>query len=224
MTPEEDDRIAAVAASDTPLVVCDIDDVIFDFVTPFMRFLDSHGHELRLNSFRLNGNVYVKETDEPADKTSVSEFLERFFGEHDLWQKEPLEGALESLAMLREKHDADVVFLTAMPPRHHARRRALLDLHGFSHPMIATEDAKGEAVRQLVEANPRRPVAFIDDLPNNHESVLATTPHALTVHLMATKELLEHLPPLPEGVVAVDDWAGAARAISEFFARETTSA
>jgi hypothetical protein len=216
MTPREEERIDELARSDRPLVVCDIDDVVMEFVAPFKRFLDSHGHDLRLTSFRLHGNVYVKRTGEPADKTVVSEYLESFFGEHDAWQK-PVSGALESLNGLRDSHGADIIFLTAMPPRHHARRRALLDLHGFSAPMIATEDAKGDAIAVLLRHNPGRPVAFIDDLPNNHFSVRQMAPSALTVHLMAYSALREHLPPLPEGVIEVDDWPQATAAISRHF-------
>jgi hypothetical protein len=218
MTPHEEARLDAVARSQRPLVVCDIDDVVLEFVKPFMRFLDSNGHELRLDTFRLHGNVYIKETQEAADNSTVSRFLEGFFEEHDAWQ-EPVSGALECLANLRLRHDADIVFLTAMPPRHHARRRALLDLHGLDHPMIATEEAKGDALQMLLRHNPTRPVAFIDDMPNNHFSVRKMAPDALTVHLIAHKPLRAILPPLPDGVIEAEDWPHAAQAISNFFDR-----
>jgi hypothetical protein len=215
MTPEERERIEALSRSERPLVVCDIDEVVLEFVSPFMEFLDSHGHELRTDSFRLTGNVYIKKTGQAADNAAVSGFLEAFFGEHDEWQK-PAEGALDTLAGIEAEHGADIVFLTAMPPRHHARRRTLLDAHGFSHPMIATEDAKGEAVAALVRHHPQRPVAFIDDLPPNHVSVLQAVPDALGLHLMAYRPLRPHLPPMPKGVTSVEDWPAAAAAIADF--------
>lgn len=217
MKQAELDRIEALALSDKPLVVCDIDEVVLEFVAPFMAFLDSHGHELRTDSFRLTGNVYFKETGEPADHATVSGYLERFFGEHDAWQN-PVAGALDALAGIEADHQADIVFLTAMPPRHHSRRRALLDRHGFSQPMIATEDAKGEAVAALMRHHPQRPVAFIDDLPPNHVSVLEAVPDALGLHLMAYRAFAPHLPPMPEGVTSIEDWPAAAAAIAEFLA------
>jgi hypothetical protein len=215
MTPEEQDRIEALVRSDRPLVVCDIDEVVLEFVGPLMAFLDSHGHELRPVSFRLTGNIYFKETGEVVDKAAVSDFLERFFGEHDAWQQ-PVAGALEALAGIKAAHDADIVFLTAMPPRHHARRRALLDSHGFSQPMIATEDAKGDAVNALTRHHPGKPVVFIDDLPPNHLSVLGAVPEALGLHLMAYEPLRPHLPPMPDGVKSVADWNAAAAEIADF--------
>lgn len=217
MTPQEEERIEALARSDRPLVVCDIDEVILEFVSPFMAFLDSHGHELRTNSFRLTGNIYFKETGQAADHETVSGFLERFFGEHDEWQ-DPVDGALDTLSGIEAEHQADIIFLTAMPPRHHGRRRALLDRHGFSHPMIATEDAKGGAVAALTRHHPQRPVTFIDDLPPNHVSVLEAVPGALGLHLMAYRAFAPHLPPMPEGVTSVEDWPAAAAAIAEFLA------
>ncbi|QKV17976.1 hypothetical protein HTY61_05625 [Oricola thermophila] len=214
MTPAERNRIEALARSERPLIICDIDEVVLEFVSPFMAFLESHDHELRTDSFQLTGNVYFKKTGEPADKATISEFLERFFNEHDSWQK-PAEGARETLATIEAKHGVDIVYLTAMPPRHHARRRALLDRHGFPHPMIATEEAKGAAVATLIRHHPRRPVAFIDDLPPNHVSVLETVPDALALHLMAYRPLRALLPPMPKGVRTVESWAEAAEAIAE---------
>jgi hypothetical protein len=217
MTEQERERIEALARSSRPLVICDIDEVVLEFISPFMDFLDSHGHELRADSFRLHGNVYFKETGEVTDRTTISDFLERFFGEHDDWQ-EPVAGAREALGVIQAAHGADIVFLTAMPPRHHARRRALLDRHGISHPMIATEDAKGDAVAALTRHHPDKPVAFIDDLPPNHISVLQAAPGALGLHLMAFEGLRPHLPPMPDGVKSVADWTEAAAEIADFLA------
>lgn len=220
MTSAELDRIEALSLTDRPLVVVDIDEVVLEFIEPFMAFLESRDHELRPDSFRLTGNIYFRKTGEPSDKESVSGFLEQFFNEHDTWQK-PVAGALETLAGIERDHDAAVVFLTAMPPRHHARRRALLDAHGFSHPMIATEDAKGEAVARLTRHHPSRPVAFIDDLPPNHISVLSAVPDALGLHLMAYEGLRPHLPPMPRGVTSVRNWAEAAEAVADYLRRRT---
>lgn len=217
MTPEERARIDSLARSDRPLIIADIDEVVLEFVAPFIAFLESHGHEYRPTSFRLTGNVYFKESGQVAEKETVSAFLESFFGEHDTWQT-PVAGALDTLADIERTHSADIVFLTAMPPHHHARRRALLDTHGFTHPMISTKAAKGEAVAELMLHHPGKPVAFIDDLPPNHISVLETVPNALGLQMMAYAPLRPHLPAMPEGVTSVEDWPAAAKAIADFLA------
>jgi hypothetical protein len=53
----------------------DIDEVVLEFVAPFMAFLESHGHEYRPTSFRLTGNVYFKETGQPVDNERFPTFL-----------------------------------------------------------------------------------------------------------------------------------------------------
>ena len=80
--------------------------------------------------------------------------------------------------------------------------------------VIETEDAKGNAVAALMGHHPDKPVAFIDDLPPNHASVLKSVPGALGLHLMAYQGLRPHLPPMPEGVTSVEDWPAAAQAIA----------
>ena len=117
VTPQERARIEALAHSDRPLIVADIDEVVLEFVAPFMAFLESHGHEYRPTSFHLTGNVYFKETGQASEKETVSDFLERFFGEHDTWQK-PVAGALDTLALAIEELDTAADALVAAKTRH----------------------------------------------------------------------------------------------------------
>ncbi len=217
MTAEEIRRIEALARSKSPLIVCDVDEVVLEFVAPFIRFLESREHEFRSDSFHLTGNIYVKNTGHPVEKKNISRFLNDFFAEHDGWQT-PVSEARASLQSLEAEHGAEVVFLTAMPPRHHARRRGLLDAHGLTQPMIATEDAKGQALAVLLQTHPDRPVAFLDDLPANHLSILEAAPATLALHMMAYEPLRRHLPPLPDGVKSVKDWPQARTEISTFLA------
>jgi hypothetical protein len=98
-----------------PLIVCDIDEVVLEFITPFQAFLVEHGHELQPRSFRLTGNVVRLADGSETPAEDVDRLLEAFFAEQDGWQT-PVEAAADSLAELSGK--ADIVFLTAMPPRH----------------------------------------------------------------------------------------------------------
>ena len=123
MTETADD-IGAIHLGDRPLLICDIDEVVLEFVTPFMAFLNSRGHELRPVSFRLTGNIFSLETDSAVDQAEVSTLLEDFYGEQDQWQQ-AAEAAAETLDDLSSI--ADIVFLTAMPPRHRSIRRRVLD-------------------------------------------------------------------------------------------------
>ncbi|NKF32532.1 hypothetical protein HER21_39585, partial [Pseudomonas sp. BGM005] len=49
--------ISHIRLGERPLVVCDVDDVVLQFIDPFQLFLQSLGHELLPRSFRLHGNI-----------------------------------------------------------------------------------------------------------------------------------------------------------------------
>ena len=55
--PETVRQIAELAFDDRPLLVLDVDDVVLEFIRPFPRYLATLGLELRLETFRLQGNV-----------------------------------------------------------------------------------------------------------------------------------------------------------------------
>ena len=133
-----------LSLGERPLIVCDIDEVVLEFVTPFQAYLVHNGHELRPTSFRLNGNVFNRNDGAETPDDEVARLLEDFFACQDGWQTAVISAA-DSLSRLSGQ--ADIVFLTAMPPRHRAVRRQLLSRHGFDYPMIATEAAKGPAVQ-----------------------------------------------------------------------------
>jgi len=184
--------------------------VLIEFVRPFVRFLDRHGVDLKLETFRLYGNAIDRHTGKLLEDEQVAAQLEAFFEAQADWQT-AAEGAAEAVATLAES--AEVVMLTAMPHRHRAIRRTHLDRLGFRYPLLTTETPKGPAIRQLRGAA-GRPVAFVDDIPNNLSSVRAAVRDAHLFHLMATPSLRKLLPPLEEGMVAVDDWRLASPQIS----------
>ncbi|MCB1417965.1 MAG: hypothetical protein KDJ74_02740 [Notoacmeibacter sp.] len=209
--PETVRQIAELARDTRPLVVLDVDEVVLEFLTPFIGFLDHHGHDFRTDSFRLHGNVIDRATGTAAGQETVDAFLEGFFTQQEDWQI-VAPGAAEAMGRLGEK--AEIVMLTAMPHVHHGRRRALLDRAGIKAPLVTTEKAKGPAV-SLLAGERTAPVAFVDDIPYNHVSVAKHFPRAGLFHLMANKSLRPLLPALPDSVTEVADWIEAEAAIIE---------
>jgi len=197
-----------------PLVVCDIDEVVLEFVTPFQAFLVHNGYELRPTSFRLNGNVFSLTDGGETPEEEVARLLEAFFAGQEDWQT-PVVEAAESLKRLSGQ--ADIVFLTAMPPRHRDARRSLLSRHGFHYPMIATEAAKGPAVQALHGARDL-PVVFIDDIFVNLHSVRKHVPETLLVNLMANDTFRALAPHPGDGVEIATGWPHAEELIKAHFA------
>ncbi|MCV9965600.1 hypothetical protein OIU34_27360 [Pararhizobium sp. BT-229] len=204
-----------VRLTNRPLIVCDIDEVVLEFLTPFRNFLRASGRDLLPRSFRLTGNIVQLDSGLPVADDFTKDLLEEFFRLQDQWQT-PADLVVETLARLSA--EADIVFLTAMPPRHAAVRRALLDRHGLHYPLLASEEPKGPIIKRLHDARDM-PLVFIDDILRNLQSVRTHAPECLLVNLMANAEFRAMAPDPGDGILKADSWAEAAVLIRTHFLR-----
>ncbi|MGV2098749.1 hypothetical protein [Rhizobium sp. 21-4511-3d] len=199
-----------VRLGDRPLIVCDVDDVVLQFIVPFERFLVSEGYRLVPRSFKLHGNIETADG-APADDVTVSRLIETFFERQEDWQA-PLALAGESLAVLSAT--ADIVLLTAMPPVYRDQRRRLLDRFELDYPLLASLQPKGPIVKALHGARDL-PVVFIDDMVRNLHSVHEHVDRCLLLHLMPVSEIHRFAPSAMDGIAKVAGWEEAAAHIGE---------
>ncbi|CAN7434576.1 hypothetical protein LJR235_002761 [Pararhizobium sp. LjRoot235] len=204
-----------VRLTDRPLIVCDVDEVVLEFLTPFRNFLRASGRDLLPRSFRLHGNIVLLESGETVADDLVSALQEEFFTRQEEWQT-PAALAVETLAELAE--EADIVFLTAMPPRHAVVRRALLDRFSLGYPLVASKEAKGPIVKRL-HAGRKLPFVFIDDISHNLHSVREHAPDCLLVNLMVNADFRRLAPDPGEGIAKADDWTDVARIVRVHISR-----
>lgn len=207
-----------IRLTERPLIVCDIDEVVLEFLTPFRNFLRSSGRDLLPRSFRLHGNVVQLETGEPVVDQTTTDLLEEFFTLQDAWQT-PADRVVETLAELSA--DADIIFLTAMPPRHSGVRRTLLDRHGLHYPLLASEEPKGPIIKRLHDGRDV-PLVFIDDILRNLQSVHAHAPDCLLINLMANAEFRAMAPDPGDGILKADSWLDVAAIINSHLLCRTT--
>lgn len=201
--------LSHIRLADRPLVVCDVDDVVLHFVAPFQDFLRGEGHELLPRSFRLTGNIVSCETRVALEQADVRRLVEAFFEAQENWQL-PFDLVVQTLETLAG--EADVVFLTAMPPRYQEHRRRLLDRLGLRFPLIASEEPKGPIMRKLHAAR-AHPSVFIDDMAHNLHSVRDHLPECLLLHMMPDSPLHVLAPKPAEDIVRAMDWPHAAELI-----------
>ena len=133
--PETARQIAELSRDTRPLVVLDVDEVLLEFIGPFIGFLGSRGLKFDTSSFRLHGNVSEAETGAVVEDDRVSALLEDFFGLQADWQI-AADGAAEAIGLLaakcRDRHaDGNAAQAPRRPPG--ASDRARLPLPAAHH-------------------------------------------------------------------------------------------
>ncbi|ARO23563.1 hypothetical protein CO659_14920 [Rhizobium sp. S9] len=211
--------ISHIRLGERPLIVCDVDDVVLQFIDPFQLFLQSLGHEFLPRSFRLHGNIVSKADGTEIEGRQVSRLIEDFFEAQELWQT-PVDRVVETLGRLSQV--ADILFLTAMPPRFQDQRRRLLDSAGLLFPLLASEQPKGPIVHAL-HASRSFPVAFIDDMAHNLHSVREYMADCLLIHLMPDSPVHRFAPAAADDITRATDWAHAAEVIEAHFLSGTVN-
>ena len=91
------DILDRLSGSKKPLIICDIDEVVMEFLDPFQAYLASVEHRLHADSFRLHGNIRRTADGVCATREEVEAFQEAFYSSQDKWQT-PVVGASDVLA------------------------------------------------------------------------------------------------------------------------------
>jgi len=209
MTTHTQVEIESLELDARPLIICDVDEVVLQFVAAFERHIVRQGFRLDARSFALFGNIKRCADDSAADDDEVGDLLRAFFAtETDRMDLVP--GALDALAALSAL--AQIVFLTNIHAPYFQARLDNLQAHGLSYPVLPNEGPKGPAVKRL-SAGVTAPVFFLDDSPSNIRSVLSEAPHAHVIHFMADDRYLRLAEPM-EGVrLKTGQWDEAQRFI-----------
>ena len=192
-------------ASTVPLVICDADEVLVQFLVGLERFLLRRNRKIVLKTFAIHGNVLDTISGETVTHDEVTQLLKDFF-EYDTERLDPVPGAAEALNELRKS--AQIVILTNLPEASRDARRAHLASHGMDYPVIAGKGTKGPIVRELIKGI-TAPIVFIDDLPPHLTSVAGEAPHVHRLHFVADRRLARLLEPARDAHCRIDDWPSA---------------
>lgn len=182
--------------------MCDIDEVVLEFLTPFTKFLNSRGLNLEPNSFSLNGNIINLKTNLYVQNHHVDELIEDFYSTQIKWQR-PLPDAAASLKRLTQH--MEVIFLTAMPARHQENRKRLLEKFEMPYPLIASESAKGPIINQH-HMGRSNPAFFIDDMHYNLHSAREHVSNINLITIMANKTFKAIAPRPSADIFDADNW------------------
>jgi FMN phosphatase YigB (HAD superfamily) len=194
-----------------PLVICDADEVLLQFLVGLENYLERQGCYLDLASYRIHGNVKHRANGEPVADELVSAHLKGFFAA-ETRHLSMVPGAAGALNRLSDR--AQIVILSNLPETSREARIENLGGHGMRFPVIAGKGPKGEIVREMIKDH-RRNVVFIDDLPPHIASVAAETPHVHRLHFVADPRLARLVPKASEAHQRLDTWPEAEKWIAE---------
>lgn len=189
---------------DRPLVISDADEVLLQFMRQFEIYLDRNDMWIDLSSFRLQGNIKYKGSDEAVDMTNRN-IIDDFFAAETL-NFSPVEGAAEALTALSK--EAQIIILTNLPIAQKSERQINLSKHGMDYPVIVGSGLKGPAVKSLGEKI-NAPLFFLDDIPHNINSVAEYVPTSGRIHMIADPRLSKLIGAAEGASARIDQWQEA---------------
>ena len=189
---------------DRPLVISDADEVLLQFMRQFEIYLDRNDMWIDLSSFRLQGNIKYKGSDEAVDMTNRN-IIDDFLAAETL-NFSPVEGAAEALTALSK--EAQIIILTNLPLAQKSERQINLSKHGMDYPVIVGSGLKGPAVKSLGEKI-NAPLFFLDDIPHNINSVAEYVPTSGRIHMIADPRLSKLIGAAEGASARIDQWQEA---------------
>ena len=189
---------------DRPLIISDADEVLLQFMRQFEIYLDRNDMWIDLSSFRLQGNIKYKGSDEAVDMTNRN-IIDDFFAAETL-NFSPVEGAAEALNVLSK--EAQIIILTNIPLAQKNERQINLSKHGMDYPVIVGSGLKGPAVKSLGEKI-NAPLFFLDDIPHNINSVAEYVPTSGRIHMIADPRLSKLIGAAEGASARIDQWQEA---------------
>ena len=115
--------------------------------------------------------------------------------------------ALRSIA--RQAH---VLILTNAPVQARQARTQWLQQHGMDYPLVLNSGPKGPLVAGLAQ-QVTLPVAFVDDLLSNLDSVAEHAPRVARFQSVADPRLRDMAPARLDYHTRIDDWSALSAAI-----------
>ena len=186
---------------DRPLVISDADEVLLQFMRQFEVYLDRNEMWIDLSSFKLQGNIKYKGSDEVVDMTNRN-IIDDFFAAETL-NFSPVDGAAEALTALSK--EAQVIILTNLPIAQKNERQINLSEHGMDYPVIVGSGLKGPAVKSLGDKI-NAPLFFLDDIPHNINSVAEYVPMSGRIHMIADPRLSKLIGAAEGASARIDQW------------------
>ena len=185
-----------------PLLICDADEVIFEFMENFDNYLQLNDMYFSYESFKLNGNIFNKKNNIVINNIYIPSIISKFFEEYAL--KMPLiKGAKSALKKLSKV--MNIIILSNIPKTYAANRIQCLNNNDMHYQLISNDGPKNIKCLELEKLTNKK-VFFVDDLPNQISSVSSNCKNITTIHFLQNKKLLKIVPEVKNCDYKVNNW------------------
>ena len=169
---------------DKPLIVCDADEVIFDFMNSFETYLHTKDLYFNWKSYALQGNI-LNDKNEALNKKQITDIIHDFFM-CETESMDLVEGAVKSLQKLAVQYN--IIILSNIPFKFYEKRKVALKKYGMNFPFFANTGPKGKAVKYLSDIH-KGQTWFIDDSPYQIKSVKLEEENISTILFIGNSKL-----------------------------------
>ncbi len=167
-----------------PTLICDADEVIFNFMHDFLIFLKKKELFFNWKSYALTGNI-LQHNNKPLNSNEVKNLIIKFFESCTLNMK-LINGAESSLKKISKYFN--IIILSNIPFQFYYIRKNALINNNLNFPFFANTGEKGTACSTMLNIFKKK-VWFIDDSPIQIESVKKKEPIIKTILFIDNKKL-----------------------------------
>ncbi|WP_310619503.1 hypothetical protein [Flexibacterium corallicola] len=200
-------QIKQVPFEDRPLLICDVDEVLLQFIPQIEAFANEQDIGFKEHVYAFEGNLIELSTGADVSRDRIRRLIDDFFKAH-VESQEPVTHAVEQLERLSQNYQ--IVILTNLPGlENHPKRTRLLQSYGINYPMVFNHGPKGPAVAALCANRSHQTTVFVDDSPLNMTSVNKHAPHVHLIHFIADSRFFEGSITLSQTTLKSNCWLEA---------------
>ncbi|MDA9655190.1 hypothetical protein N9T15_01925 [Pelagibacteraceae bacterium] len=174
----------SVLNDNKPLLVCDADEVIFDFMTSFEKYLNNQNLYFSWNSYALEGNI-LDNNNNQIHKDFIKEIINEFFKANTCTMN-LMKGAKNSLKKLSSAFN--IIVLSNIPFDFYDDRLKALKNNNLNFPFYANKGPKGKIMKKIAREF-KNNVWFIDDSPFQVKSVQQAEKRIKTILFVGNSKL-----------------------------------
>ncbi|MBF96624.1 MAG: hypothetical protein CFH34_00800 [Alphaproteobacteria bacterium MarineAlpha9_Bin4] len=167
-----------------PTLICDADQVIFDFMYDFQNFLKIKKLFFNWKSYALTSNI-LKNDNSSLNEEEIKELINNFFKKFTL-KMTVIRGSIKTLNKISKYFN--IVVLSNIPFEYYDLRLNALNNNNLNFPFFANKGEKGTASSHIFNFN-KNQTWFIDDSPFQVSSVIKKEPNIKTILFIENTKL-----------------------------------